>query len=66
MSYDYTVLAGTQGIRNHGKKDRLFEFGAATPASGRPVRRGWRWPRPGGFDMPIISALACRASQYFE
>ena len=25
MSYDYTVLAGTQGMRNHLKKDRLFE-----------------------------------------
>jgi pyruvate/2-oxoglutarate dehydrogenase complex dihydrolipoamide acyltransferase (E2) component len=25
MSYDYTVLAGTQGMRNHQKKDRLFE-----------------------------------------
>jgi acetyl-CoA carboxylase carboxyltransferase component len=26
MSYDYTVLAGTQGYRNHHKKDRLFEL----------------------------------------
>ena len=26
MSYDYTVLAGTQGMRNHRKKDRLFEL----------------------------------------
>ncbi len=25
MSYDYTVLAGTQGMRNHMKKDRLFD-----------------------------------------
>jgi acetyl-CoA carboxylase carboxyltransferase component len=25
MSYDYTVLAGTQGMWNHEKKDRLFE-----------------------------------------
>ncbi len=25
MSYDYTVLAGTQGFQNHRKKDRLFE-----------------------------------------
>ncbi len=25
MSYDYTVLAGTQGHQNHRKKDRLFE-----------------------------------------
>lgn len=26
LSYDYTVLAGTQGIQNHRKKDRLFEL----------------------------------------
>lgn len=25
LSYDYTVLAGTQGYRNHHKKDRLFD-----------------------------------------
>ena len=25
-SYDYTVLAGTQGLNNHRKKDRLFEI----------------------------------------
>jgi acetyl/propionyl-CoA carboxylase alpha subunit/acetyl-CoA carboxylase carboxyltransferase component len=28
MSYDYTVLAGTQGIQNHRKTDRLFELAA--------------------------------------
>jgi acetyl/propionyl-CoA carboxylase alpha subunit/acetyl-CoA carboxylase carboxyltransferase component len=26
VSYDYTVLAGTQGAQNHRKKDRLFEL----------------------------------------
>ncbi len=26
MSYDYTVLAGTQGKKNHQKKDRMFEL----------------------------------------
>ena len=24
VAYDYTVLAGTQGARNHKKQDRLF------------------------------------------
>ena len=24
MSYDYTVLAGTQGGKNHQKQDRMF------------------------------------------
>lgn len=26
LSYDYTVLAGTQGIKNHYKQDRIFEL----------------------------------------
>ena len=26
LSYDYTVLAGTQGMQNHHKKDRMFEL----------------------------------------
>ena len=26
MSYDYMVLAGTQGMKNHAKKDRMFEI----------------------------------------
>ena len=28
MAYDYTVLAGTQGSKNHAKKDRMFELAA--------------------------------------
>src|SRR5260221_13764789 len=28
MSYDYTVLAGTQGAKNHEKKDRMLELAA--------------------------------------
>jgi acetyl/propionyl-CoA carboxylase alpha subunit/acetyl-CoA carboxylase carboxyltransferase component len=28
MAYDYTVLAGTQGIQNHRKTDRLFDLAA--------------------------------------
>lgn len=28
MSYDYTVLAGTQGFNNHHKKDRMFALAA--------------------------------------
>ena len=26
VAYDYTVLAGTQGKKNHQKKDRMFEL----------------------------------------
>jgi acetyl/propionyl-CoA carboxylase alpha subunit/acetyl-CoA carboxylase carboxyltransferase component len=28
VSYDYTVLAGTQGMRNHAKTDRVFDLAA--------------------------------------
>ena len=52
MSYDYTVLAGTQGFFNHYKKDRMME-----------LARDWRLPvvffaeggggRPG--DVDVIS-----------
>ena len=28
VGYDYTVLAGTQGVHNHKKKDRLFRLAA--------------------------------------
>ncbi|ORW04285.1 acetyl-CoA carboxylase family protein [Mycobacterium kyorinense] len=28
LSYDYTVLAGTQGMRNHAKTDRVFDLAA--------------------------------------
>ncbi len=28
ISYDYTVLAGTQGMRNHAKTDRLLDIAA--------------------------------------
>lgn len=55
MSYDYTVLAGTQGHKNHQKKDRIFELAAewrlpliafAEGGGGRPgdtdfINAGW-------------------------
>jgi acetyl-CoA carboxylase carboxyltransferase component len=61
MSYDYTVLAGTQGYQNHRKKDRLFEL----------AERG-RLPvvffteggggRPGDTDVPSgVAGLDCMA-----
>lgn len=60
LSYDYTVLAGTQGALGHRKKDRLFEL----------IER-MRLPtvffveggggRPGDTDYPVVSALDTRA-----
>ena len=42
MSYDYTVLAGTQGPQNHRKKDRMFELAERVAAAGGVLRRGRR------------------------
>ncbi len=64
MSYDYMVLAGTQGIKNHAKKDRLFE-----------VAEQFRLPtvlfaeggggRPGDTDGSGVAGLDCWAFTYF-
>jgi acetyl-CoA carboxylase carboxyltransferase component len=60
MSYDYTVLAGTQGGLNHRKKDRLFE-----------LAHRWKLPvvffteggggRPGDTDGLAVAGLDCPA-----
>jgi acetyl/propionyl-CoA carboxylase alpha subunit/acetyl-CoA carboxylase carboxyltransferase component len=64
MSYDYTVLAGTQGGQNHRKKDRMFE-----------LAEKWRLPivffteggggRPGDTDGVGVAGLDCLAFNYF-
>ena len=64
MSYDYMVLAGTQGMKNHAKKDRLFE-----------VAEQFRLPtvlfaeggggRPGDTDGSGVAGLDCWAFTYF-
>ncbi len=56
LSYDYTVLAGTQGFFNHKKKDRMLQ-----------LAREWRLPvvlfaeggggRPGDTDVPAVAGL---------
>ena len=60
MAYDYTVLAGTQGSKNHQKKDRMFELTAQ-----------WRLPlvifaeggggRPGDTDVINAGMLEIKA-----
>ncbi len=64
MSYDYTVLAGTQGQQNHRKKDRMFE-----------LAEKWRLPvvffteggggRPGDTDGVGVAGLDCMAFNYW-
>jgi acetyl-CoA carboxylase carboxyltransferase component len=64
MSYDYTVLAGTQGMRNHAKKDRLFEIAERRRLPLVLFAEGGGG-RPGDVDMPIVAGLDCRAFQLF-
>jgi acetyl/propionyl-CoA carboxylase alpha subunit/acetyl-CoA carboxylase carboxyltransferase component len=64
MSYDYTVLAGTQGGQNHRKKDRLFE-----------LAQQWQLPviffteggggRPGDTEGMAVFGLECLAFGYW-
>jgi acetyl-CoA carboxylase carboxyltransferase component len=60
LSYDYTVLAGTQGALGHRKKDRLFEL---IERMGLPVvfYAEGGGGRPGDTDYPVVSALDTRA-----
>jgi len=64
MSYDYTVLAGTQGMRNHLKKDRLFEIAERRRLPLVLFAEGGGG-RPGDVDMPIVAGLDCRAFALF-
>ncbi|MCB0965064.1 MAG: biotin carboxylase, partial [Acidimicrobiales bacterium] len=52
-AYDYTVLAGTQGQRNHAKKDRLFELAARLRVPVVLFAEGGGG-RPGDTDVPVI------------
>jgi acetyl-CoA carboxylase carboxyltransferase component len=64
MSYDYTVLAGTQGTMNHLKKDRMFELAEQRSLPVVLFSEGGGG-RPGDTDHAIIAGLDCRAFQYF-
>ncbi len=64
MSYDYTVLAGTQGMRNHLKKDRLFEVAQRRRLPVVLFAEGGGG-RPGDVDWPMVAGLDCRAFHLF-
>ncbi len=64
MSYDYTVLAGTQGMRGHLKKDRLFEIAERRRLPVVLLAEGGGG-RPGDVDWPMVAGLDCRAFQLF-
>ena len=60
LSYDYTVLAGTQGYFGHRKKDRLFELIERMRLPTVFFAEGGGG-RPGDTDYPTVSALDTRA-----
>ncbi len=64
MSYDYTVLAGTQGMRGHQKKDRLFELAERRRLPVVLFAEGGGG-RPGDVDVPMVAGLDCRAFNLF-
>jgi acetyl/propionyl-CoA carboxylase alpha subunit/acetyl-CoA carboxylase beta subunit len=70
LSYDYTVLAGTQGMRNHAKTDRVFELAArrklpvvlfAEGGGGRPGDTDLG--NVAGLDVPTFRALGALSGQ---
>src|SRR5581483_4870670 len=56
LSYDYTVLAGTQGMRNHAKTDRVFELAARRLLPVVLFAEGGGG-RPGDTDVASIAGL---------
>ena len=64
MSYDYTVLAGTQGMRNHLKKDRLFEIAERRRLPVVLFAEGGGG-RPGDVDWPHVAGLDVLAFHLF-
>ena len=65
MSYDYTVLAGTQGLQNHRKKDRLFELAESMRLPVVFFTEGGGG-RPGDTDGIGVSGLDCLAFNYLR
>jgi len=64
MSYDYAVLAGTQGTQNHRKKDRLFEVAEKLQLPVVFFAEGGGG-RPGDTDGLGVSGLDCWAFHDF-
>ncbi len=60
MTYDYMVLAGTQGYQNHRKKDRLFELAERLELPVVIFTEGGGG-RPGDTDGVAVAGLDCLA-----
>ncbi len=60
LSYDYLVMAGTQGLRGHHKSDRLLELVDRMRLPVVFFTEGGGG-RPGDTDVPVVSALDVRS-----
>ena len=56
MAYDATVLAGTQGMRNHAKTDRMLHIALQNRLPVVLFAEGGGG-RPGDVDMPVVAGL---------
>ena len=63
MSYDYSVLAGTQGFMNHRKTDRLLELADRGRLPVIIFAEGGGG-RPGDIDTTAVASLDCRPSAW--
>jgi acetyl-CoA carboxylase carboxyltransferase component len=64
VSYDYMVMAGTQGTRNHSKKDRLFDIAERLRLPVVFYTEGGGG-RPGDTEAPSVTGLDCLAFLWF-
>ncbi len=64
LSYDYSVLAGTQGQMNHRKKDRIFELAERLRLPVVLFAEGGGG-RPGDTDMAVVTGLDTEAFALF-
>lgn len=64
MSYDYSVMAGTQGMMGHRKKDRLFALAEQAHLPVVLFAEGGGG-RPGDVDGTVVSGLDCMAFALF-
>ncbi|MFI7407503.1 carboxyl transferase domain-containing protein [Streptomyces sp. NPDC049627] len=64
MSYDYSVMAGTQGLMGHRKKDRLFALAEQADLPVVLFAEGGGG-RPGDVDGTVVSGLDCTAFALF-
>lgn len=63
LAYDYTVFAGTQGVVNHKKTDRLLQLATqwrlplVAFTEGGGGRPGDDWPTPAGLDTATFTGM---------